>query len=210
MCTPEGRRPSRRRSWGISFSKRIAWAASLAIAAAACGTARITKLDSHRAVDAYGAKVADDVVAVGIQVEERPGDEHFWLNSAFRDRDLLVLSAKFRNTGGARLLVNRCDLALTTIAGKRLVPLSPVEAVDRAKGMLGVYRPLSLGTIHYGYDRYAIPELFILAPGQEVAGYLYFHVKKKDWEDARRGRLRVPILRFEVAGESEYGVHLPR
>jgi hypothetical protein len=183
-------------------------AAVLLLALAGCGTARITRLDTRPGIEAYDAHAVDDVLAIGVQIEDRPGDKRFWLNARFRDRGLLVLSAKLRNTGRERLLLQRRDLVVTTRNGRKLVPLTPVEAVDRAKGVLGVYRPLSLGTIHYGYDTYALPDLVILGPGEEAAGYLYFAAGEDQWDEAKQGRLRVRFVRYDIVGESEYGVSL--
>lgn len=196
-----------------SMSDRGAVAAALAVTllvAGGCGTARITRLKTHPRIEAYPAHASNDVLAVGVQVEERPGDARFWLNSPYRDRDLLVLSAKLRNTGEDSLLVRRSDLVIATSSGRKLVPLPPLEAVNHVKGALGLYRPLSLGTIQDGYELYALPDVVRLDPGEEVAGYLYFDVSERQWAEAVNGRLSVAFVRIEVVGEADYDLKLAR
>ena len=187
----------------LLFSRRTTICWLLIILIIGC-TARVARIPDSGSILDYRKVFKENDLTVAISIQDRPEDPNFLMNRAFKSIKLLVVKIKMKNTGEHRLIINRQDIVLVTEDGRNFIPLNKDAAVDRVEGPLGIYRLRFLGNVADRYRAFGLDEQIVLDPGKEISGYLYYKVKRKYYDPAKAGDIRLLFSRTNVVDSIEY------
>jgi hypothetical protein len=174
-------------------------------------TSRITSILKQPDVSDYYASCKIDDLAIGISIQEKPGNPNPFKDKPFKSMNMFVLNVRIENTGQDALIINREDIVLTTKDGRMYVPLSKHTAASRDRGPMKIYKRLSLSAVAYGYQAFGLDEHIVLRPGEKKCGYLYYRVSKKRYNLAMEGTILISssrISEMDMSTRDEFSLEL--